>query len=76
MLRPNTVLFLGIWLIILGYLGIPSRWRFWLYLLTGVILIVFYTLSVGRESLKKFLESRHTADTFTQNGDRPSGGRV
>ena len=66
MFRPNNILALGIWLIILSFLGVPSSWRTGLCVATGLFLITLYFKAVGRESLRKFLRER-SADTFTQN---------
>ena len=67
MFQPNTILTLGIWLVLLYFLGIPVKWKLFLYVFTGVLLIVFYLLNAGRVSLRKFLAARNNADTFSQN---------
>ena len=67
MLKPNTVLMLGFWLIILSFLGVPRDWKTWAYILTGVGLISVYASHLGRESIYKMLSHRSKADTFTDS---------
>lgn len=41
MIRRRYILVLGIWLIILSFLGIPGSWRTVLLIATGIVLILF-----------------------------------
>ena len=84
MLKPNTILMLGFWLIIVSFLGVPRVWKTWGYILTGVGLISVYASHLGRESIYKMLSRRAKADTFTESvidrtkssESRPSETRV
>lgn len=44
MFKPKTILLLGIWLILIPFLGAPSTWRTFLLYGTGFILIANYFL--------------------------------
>lgn len=69
MFKPHTVLGLGLWLIAIDFLGVPSVWKVRLYLVTGVILSFVYLYHLGRETILKLARRQH-ADTFTENGGR------
>ena len=47
--RPKTILLLGIWLILIPFLGVPSVWRTFLLYATGFILIANYFLRKKEE---------------------------
>ncbi len=65
MSKEMGVIALGLWIIVLPYLGIPGSWRTVLFILTGLALVAlgFYlrndALSAGaaRSSKRPFIES-------------------
>lgn len=44
MFKPKTILILGIWLILIPFLGVSSSWRSLLLYATGFVLIANYFL--------------------------------
>ncbi len=42
MARKQSLLILGIWLMVLPFLGFPSSWKTFMLFLTGVVLIIIY----------------------------------
>lgn len=52
MRKERTLLILGIWVMILSYLGFPSSWRSALFILTGLALVylsyIFYKQAKAR----------------------------
>ena len=65
MSKEVTAIGLGVWLIILPYLGVPAAWRMWLVVLTGVFLLLWglymrargISRGVRREGHHTFVES-------------------
>ncbi|HEY4495805.1 MAG TPA: hypothetical protein VJC04_00400 [Candidatus Paceibacterota bacterium] len=49
MLKPKTILTLGIWLILIPFFGVPAVWRTFLLYATGFILIANYFLRKKEE---------------------------
>jgi hypothetical protein len=73
MSKEMSVILLGAWLIIVPYLGIPSPWKTFLVLVTGIVLMVVGFLlrgeSLGKRSQSKqypFVESN--ASSHDQEG--------
>jgi hypothetical protein len=72
MFKPKTVLSIGLWMVFVYFLGVPSSWKFALYLLTGIFFIFHYALHFGRENFSAFF-TKHGTSTFVENGDRKPG---
>ncbi len=69
MMKPTSVLFLGLWIIIVPFLGVPSPWKTVLLCLTGASLIFSYLF---RRRLPEGLSgSPKATNTFAEN-DGPS----
>ena len=76
MLKQNSVLLLGLWLIILGlFVKIPKDWLIWIYVLTGFYLIAVSIGNMSRQSIHRMMSHHSKADTFTDSpvikGERP-----
>jgi hypothetical protein len=66
MRKAKTLLFLGIWVAVLPYLGFPHFYKSILFSVSGLGLIYFsYTLY---KEYKK-VEAARTFDTFSENRD-------
>jgi len=68
MLKPKSLLLLGLWLIVISFLGVPRDWKTWAYILTGVFMIVLYIGHLGRQSIYRMIGTRAKTDTFTESG--------
>ncbi|MCR4334677.1 MAG: hypothetical protein NUV47_03035 [Patescibacteria group bacterium] len=51
--RKQSLLILGIWVIILPFLGFPSSWKTFLFFITGVTLIIIYIRNKPEEISKR-----------------------
>jgi hypothetical protein len=69
MLKPKTVLALGVWLISVAFLGVglPIFWQSALYMATGAVLIFRYLFFITRHRIYHGDSERQ--DTFVQNSD-------
>ena len=68
----NTI-WVGAWLIILPFFGIPSAWKEWLVILTGALILGASFVSfrhTGRAAPQKEV----VADTYRENGEKPVVG--
>jgi len=69
MFKPHTVLGLGLWLILISFLGVESVWRIRLYILTGIVLVAIYLFNLAKRTLLRLAsEQAQKADTFVENG--------
>ena len=69
MFKPHTVLGLGLWLILISFLGVESVWRIRLYILTGIVLVATYLFNLAKRTLLRLAsEQAQKADTFVENG--------
>lgn len=69
MFKPKTILTLGIWLILIPFLGVPTTWRTFLLYLTGFILIANYFLRKKSEVSAEAENNKVAATTtFAENG--------
>ena len=69
MFKPHVVLVLGLWMVAIGFLGVPSTWKIRLYVLTGSVLVILYLFRLGRETILRLAQTQpKSADTFTENG--------
>lgn len=67
MRKAQILLFLGIWIAILPYLGFPYSWKEILYTLTGLN-IIFFSYVLYREYNTKEIDKK-TFDNFRENKD-------
>ena len=58
MLKPHTVLGLGLWLIAIRLLNVPSIWKIRLYILTGVVLVLTYLYHLWKQTVVNMLSLR------------------
>ena len=73
MSKEMSIILLGVWVIIVPYLGLPEAWRIFLIVLSGIAIVVIglllrgETLSRGVEENKNhpFVEHTHKPDTTT-----------
>ena len=67
MFKPKTILILGVWLILIPFLGVPVAWRTFLLYATGFILIADYFLR--KKSAAPAEENNEASGVnFTDNG--------
>jgi len=68
MRRIRTLLFFGIWIAILPYLGFPYFWRSFLFTISGLILVFFaFILFKEEKNLRK--NNIKTFENFSENSD-------
>lgn len=67
MSKARTLLFLGIWVAILPYLGFPSTWKNVLFSLTGLGLIYFAYILYFESRPKN--SQREVFDNFSENNN-------
>lgn len=73
MRKERTLLFIGIWVAILPYLGFPNSWRQWLFVISG--LAIMYLAYLFRQEAKtriqaiKLDQDVQTMDSFIDNVD-------
>jgi len=67
MRKARIFLFLGIWVVILPYLGFPSSWKDVLSILTGLTLIYLSYMLYKDYKIKEHQEK--TFDNFSENSD-------
>ena len=65
MRRERILLFLGIWVAVLPYLGFPSSWKSILFSASGMAL-VYYSYVLYKESKAKDKQEK-TFDNFSEN---------
>ncbi len=66
MRKARLLLFLGIWVAVLPYLGFTYAWKNILFTISGLVLIFFsYMLYRGYKSK----EQKKSFDNFSENGD-------
>lgn len=65
MIRRRSILFFGLWLLILTFLGVPSSWKNGLLFVSGVFLILA-ALYLRFRSGSSFVNVNH--DTYVDNG--------
>jgi len=66
MSKEMAVIALGVWLVIVPYLGVPGSWRTVLLLLTGVALVVLGLFLRADSLLVRSRKSEH--HSFVENG--------
>ncbi|OHA18491.1 MAG: hypothetical protein A2664_00920 [Candidatus Taylorbacteria bacterium RIFCSPHIGHO2_01_FULL_46_22b] len=75
MFRPHTVLTIGLWLILVSFLGIPSSWKTKLYIATGIFLVCGYLYHLGHEVILKLAARQpQEGDSFAENGNSTTSG--
>ncbi|OGI95000.1 hypothetical protein A2917_01295 [Candidatus Nomurabacteria bacterium RIFCSPLOWO2_01_FULL_42_17] len=68
MRRAYKLLILGIWVVILPYLGFPSFWKNILVTISGLGLI-FFSYVLYKESKIKEVKKEKTFDNFSENNN-------
>ena len=66
MQRIRTLLFLGIWIAILPYLGFTYFWKNTLLTISGLVLVCFACIFYKEHKTK---EIKKTFDNFSENND-------
>jgi hypothetical protein len=67
MSKETTVIVLGLWIIVLPYLGIPGGWRTTLIVLTGIALMGLGFILRG-EALGRGSHAKHSSrNSFVEN---------
>lgn len=67
MLRARMILLIGIWIVILPYLGFPYLWKNILFTITGLG-IIFLSFILLKEH-KARNNTKETFDNFSENSD-------
>ncbi len=69
MARKQTVLMLGVWLVVLPFLGFPAAWKTGLSVVTGVVLIIVYIYrrSSGKECQCHLEKDKMRSEVFVDN---------
>ncbi|TSC58328.1 MAG: hypothetical protein Greene041679_111 [Parcubacteria group bacterium Greene0416_79] len=68
MTSAKTIIWLGVWLLILPFLGVPSAWKEGLVLLTGAVLLCSSLIRLSRAGGVSSLLRREAApDTYEEN---------
>lgn len=62
-MKSKNILLMGIWLIIIPFLGVPSSWKSFLLFATGFILILTYVKNRHKDSHSL----KTTPETFVEN---------
>jgi len=75
MRKEKTLFLLGVWVMILPYLGFPSNWRKVLFLITGLAIVylayLFYLETRTRLS-KIIKQDKNFVDSIEENEKHPS----
>ena len=66
MRKEKTLFILGLWVIILPYLGFPNAWRKILFLMTGLALMYLAYLFYLEVKIRLLKDQNHSK-TFTDN---------
>ncbi|MES2023617.1 MAG: hypothetical protein V4439_02955 [Patescibacteria group bacterium] len=67
MQRARILLVLGIWVVILPYLGFPESWKNVLFTLTGFCLVCFSYVLYKEFQIKIGASKKKVFDTFSEN---------
>ena len=67
MRRIRALLFFGIWVAILPYLGFPYFWKNFLLTVSGLVLVFFACILYKEEKMRK--SDKKTFDNFSENSD-------
>ncbi len=70
MKRARILLFLGLWVAVLPYLGFPHTWKNILFSLSGLG-IIYFSFILYREHKKR--EKKQNFDNFSENNDFGEG---
>ena len=66
--KVRALLFLGVWIAVLPYLGFPASWKAVLTTLSGVGLIFVSFMFYKESRIKKIAENKEkTFDNFSEN---------
>ena len=66
MRRAYSLLFLGLWVAVLPYLGFPYSWKNVLFTISGLGL-VYFSYILYQESKVKEVKKEETFDNFSEN---------
>ncbi|HEV7424549.1 MAG TPA: hypothetical protein VGO21_05195 [Candidatus Paceibacterota bacterium] len=66
MRKERILLFLGIWVAVLPYLGFPLSWKNILFTISGLILM-YFSYILYKESQAKRTLKKETFDNFSEN---------
>lgn len=66
MRKEKTLFIIGLWVMVLPFLGFPKTWRTVLFVVTGVAL-VYLTYLFYMESKTRLTKSEDQAKTFVDN---------
>ena len=66
MQKSRILLFLGIWIVILPYLGFHYSWKDTLTVLSGLV-VIYISYGLYRESKTKEAKEEKTFDNFREN---------
>ena len=64
--KEKLVLGLGVWLIVLPFLGFPETWKMVLTVVTGVIITYVGALLLKRSRMPNSLATETKTETFTE----------
>ena len=67
MRRIRALLFFGIWVAILPYLGFPYSWKNFLFTVSGIALVFFACILYKEHKTTKNV--KETFDNFSENSD-------
>ena len=67
MRRIRAILFFGVWVAILPYLGFPYFWKNFLFTLSGLILVFFACILYREHKNRKIIKK--TFDNFSENSE-------
>jgi hypothetical protein len=72
MQRARILLFLGIWIVVLPYLGFPYSWKDVFTILSGLG-VIYVSYRLYKESKVKETKEARTFDNFRENKFEESG---